>query len=332
MSNRQIICPMSWGSGAYIANRYLEQYIPEYKLESYHPCWTLMPFALPLVASTKNAALIHTTPAYASFFHRKSTPLIITFQNYFIDPWMRSYSSFAQRIHYSTDLRLWIRRAVKKAHTITAVSKFTARLIQHDLCATRPIRIIYNSVDLGSFTPKQCFAPNRKEIRVFYSGNLSRRKGSQWLLSIAKQLKKNICIYYTQGLRTRSRLPIYPQLKSIGPVSFEEMPERYREMDILLMPTVREGFSLSVLEAMAGGLPVVASDCSSLPEQIENGKGGFLCPVGDVKAFADKINFLADSSKLRREMGEYNRCKVERFFSVHKMVKQYKELFEEVLS
>ena len=55
------------------------------------------------------------------------------------------------------------------------------------------------------------------------------------------------------------------------------------------MPTVREGLSLAVLEAMACGLPVVASACSSLPEQIDNGMGGFLCPVGDVVAFAEKI-------------------------------------------
>jgi glycosyltransferase involved in cell wall biosynthesis len=102
-------------------------------------------------------------------------------------------------------------------------------------------------------------------------------------------------------------------------------------MDILLMPTVREGFSLSVLEAMASGLPVVASDCSSLPEQIDNGNGGFLCPVGDVNAFAEKINFLADSPKLRREMGEYNRAKVEKMFTLDRMVKEYQELFDEVL-
>jgi L-malate glycosyltransferase len=332
MSNRQIICPMSWGSGAYIANRYLEQYMPEYHIKSYNPYWTLMPFILPMVVSTKKANLIHTTPDYAAFFNKKSTPLIITFQNYILDPWMRSYSSLAQKIHYITDLRLWTRLAIKKAHTITAVSKFTAHLVQHDLGITRPLRIIYNSVDINCFTPKQSLAPNRKEIRVFYSGNLSRRKGSQWLFFIAKHLKGNICIYYTQGLRTHSKLPLDPRLKSIGPVSFDEMPERYREMDILLMPTVREGFSLSVLEAMASGLPVVASNCSSLPEQIDDGKGGFLCPIGDVKAFADKINLLSDLPELRRKMGEYNRCKVERYFTTRQMVKKYKELFEETLN
>jgi glycosyltransferase involved in cell wall biosynthesis len=83
---------------------------------------------------------------------------------------------------------------------------------------------------------------------------------------------------------------------------------------------------------MACGLPVVANNCSSLPEQIDNGKGGFLCPVGDVKALAEKINILAESPELRREMGEYNRIKVEEMFSLEKMAKGYRKLFEEVLT
>ena len=89
---------------------------------------------------------------------------------------------------------------------------------------------------------------------------------------------------------------------------------------------------LAAAEAMSCGLPVVASNCSSLPELIDDGKGGFLCPVGDVEAFAEKINLLADSPKLRHEMGEYNRSKVEELFTVERMVNEYKDLFEQVLS
>ncbi|HOH18628.1 MAG TPA: glycosyltransferase family 4 protein, partial [Bacilli bacterium] len=100
----------------------------------------------------------------------------------------------------------------------------------------------------------------------------------------------------------------------------------------LLFPTVREGFGLAAAEAMACGLPVVATDCSSLPELIDEGNGGFLCPLGDVDAFTYKINLLAENPQLRREMGEYNRAKVEKMFTLERMVNQYKELFEEVLS
>ena len=332
MEKRRIVSPMATGNGAFVAHCLLESHLEEYKVVDYHPYLTLFPFLLPASASTKGADLIHTTPDYARFFYRESIPMVITFQNYVLDSWMRSYSSLAQKIHYVTDLRLWTRMALKKAHLVTAVSNFTAQLVKQDLNISCPVKVIYNGVDINHFTPTTPSKQFHKEVRVLFSGNLTRRKGAQWLPSIAKKLKENVQIFYTHGLQTKNIFKPMPNLESIGSVPFDKMPNRYRQMDLLLMPTVREGFSLSVLEAMACGLPVVASNCSSLPEQIDHGIGGFLCPVGDIEAFAEKINLLADSPKLRHEMGEYNRSKVEKMFTIDRMVKEYQELFEEALS
>jgi glycosyltransferase involved in cell wall biosynthesis len=328
----RIISPMGKGSGAYVIHRILERQIPGYRVVPYHANWTLFPFLLRFVAPIKHARLIHTVPDYARFFYRKSLPLVISFQNYVLDIWMRPYCSFLQKIHYATDLRIWTRSAIKKSQKITAVSRFTADLVRKDMRLSDPVDIIYNGVDADHFTPNPVKRNDQKEIRVFFSGNLTRRKGAHWLPEIANHLNNNIKIYYTQGLRTRSVLPDLPNLRSIGAVEFEQMPARYRQMDILLMPTVREGFSLAVLEAMASGLPVVASHCSSLPEQINEGKGGFLCPVGDAQSFADRINLLADSPKLRTEMGGYNRNKVEKHFTTGKMIAAYKNLFKTLLN
>lgn len=87
---------------------------------------------------------------------------------------------------------------------------------------------------------------------------------------------------------------------------------------------------MAVLEAMACGLPVVASDCSAIPELLDDERGGFLCPVGDTVAFADRINMLAESVKLRREMGAYNREKASRQFPLEKMTTAYQRLFSEL--
>ena len=329
----KITSPMATGNGAYIIHQILGNKIPNYHICGYNPYWTLCPPALPFLCRRQGIPdIIHTTPDYAGFFYRKSIPLVITFHNYVLDRWMRPYSSWLQRIHYTTDLKLFTRLALKKAHTITAVSQFTARLVQQDLKKTFPVRVIYNGVDTNKFTPASTYDSSPKEIQVLFSGNLTRRKGAHWLPLIAKRLKKNIRIYYTQGLRTKKAMPSITGLESIGAVPFKEMQALYRQMDILLMPSVREGFGLAVAEAMACGLPVVASNCSAIPELINDGKGGFLCPVGDVAAFAEKINFLADSPQLRHEMGEYNRSKVEKMFTLERMVKEYRELFEKVLS
>ena len=328
----RIISPMATGNGAYVLHRLLEKHIQEYRVSGYNPYWTLFPFALSYAASTRGADLIHTAPDYAKFFYRKSVPLVVTFHNYVLDRWMKPYSSPLQKFHYATDLLMWTRMVIKKTHTITAVSHFLARMARRELNLSCPIQVIYNGVDVNQFSPVHSSRVSSKEVRVFFSGNLTRRKGARWLPSISKQLSKNVHLYYTQGLRTRNIFPSETGLYPVGSVHFEDMPDRYNEMDILLMPSVREGFGLAIAEAMACGLPVVASNCSAIPELIDDGKGGFLCPVGEVETFAEKINLLADSPTLRREMGEYNRSKVERYFTVQKMVKKYDELFEEILN
>ena len=322
---------MPTGSGAYIVHSLLDKHIPEYRLIGYNPYWSLFPLSLPLTVPTKGADLIHTASDYARFFYRKSIPLVITFHNYVLDRWMKPYCSVAQKIHYATDLRLFTRLTLQKAHIITAVSHFTAEIVKQDLNISRPIKVIYNGVDVNQFTPAYPSRPGSNDFRVFFSGNLNMRKGAHWLPSIVRRLKKNTRIYYTQGLGSQINLPVNAGLQSIGSVPFKDMANRYRQMDLLVMPSVREGFGLAVAEAMACGLPVVASNCSAIPELIDNGKGGFLCPVGDVKSFAEKINLLAESPKLRREMGEYNRWKVEKYFTIDRMVKEYQDLFEEVL-
>jgi glycosyltransferase involved in cell wall biosynthesis len=323
---------MVTGNGAHVIHCTLEHYISRYRVLSYYPYYTYFPFAIPLVAPTGKADLIHTTPAHAIFSYRRAIPLVISFQNYVLDRWMMKYSTWSQRLHYQSDLRLWFKLAARKSNAITAVSQFTADIARQDMKLTKPVRVIYNGVDTNKFIPSASSRLSGNEVRIFFSGNLTRRKGAQWLPAIAGRLNKNIKIYYTQGLRTHHVLPSHSALQSIGPVPYEEMPSRYREMDMLLMPTVREGLCVSVLEAMASGLPVIASDCSSLPEQIVEGRGGFLCSVGDEEAFAEKINLLADSPRLREEMGEYNRARVERLFAVEQMIRGYQSLFEEVLS
>jgi glycosyltransferase involved in cell wall biosynthesis len=331
MFRPDIISPMATGSGSWIIHRLLAEHINSYHLADYDPKWTLFPWLLPAVVSTRSAHLIHTTPDYAIFFYRPSKPMVLTFHNYVLDRWMQRHSSWVQKLHYTTTLKFFSRMAVKKAHALTAVSLYTARLVQEDLNISKRVRVIYNGVDVDQFKPAASSPYSRKEVRVFFSGNLIRRKGAHWLPSIARGLGKNIRIYYTQGLRTQNNLASNSKLQPIGSVPFKDMANRYRQMDLLVMPSIREGFGLAVAEAMSCGLPVVASNSSAIPELIDDGKGGFLCPVGDVDAFSLNINLLADSPKLRREMGEYNRAKVEKMFTLDRMIKEYQDLFQEVL-
>ena len=230
-------------------------------------------------------------------------------------------------------MRLLIRidQILQKAEKITSVSQFTANLAKEHLQFDGEIQVIPNGIDTELFF-QQHHRRSSKKIKVLFSGNLTRRKGAQWLPQIAEKFNANIELLYTQGLNKTKLTLTGDNVHCIGAVPYQEMPSLYNSVDILLMPTVREGMNLAVLEAMACGLPVVTSGCSSMPELIDSGKGGFLCPIGDVKLFADRINQWADDVHLRKTMGEYNRYRIEEKFTLVKMIKEYSLLFEEALN
>jgi len=326
-----IYSPMAAGNGAYIMHRLLESAIPGYRVCAYNPWWTLFPPALYTLCHSGHPDIIHSTPDFAIFSARRHTPLVITFHGYGLDRAMRQQNSPLQNLHYSTDLKWFTRKAIQKASAITAVSRFTAELIRSDTGLQQQIRVIYNGIDEKRFFPAASRHSGEAGIKVLFSGNLINKKGANLLPEIAARLNPGISILYTSGLRGNKHLPAHPALLGTGRVPHEAMPQLYNKCDILLFPTVREGFGLAAAEAMACGLPVVTSNCSSLPELIDQGKGGYLCPPGDVAAFAECINLLADSKGLRKEMGEYNRARVEQDFTLARMVSEYRTLFSEIL-
>lgn len=325
----RVLSPMPAGNGATVVHQYLETHITGYRVAPYNPWWTLMPPALWFFSRGK-ADLIHTVADYAIFSARPRTPLVVTFQNYVLDSFMSAYSTLPQKLHYATDLRWFTHLALQRASVVTAVSHFTAGLVTRDTQFSRPIQIIPNGVDTARFVPPG-HKTSRATIRVLFSGNLTLRKGANFLPAIAGRLPRGVEIVCATGLRGGTMPLSAPNIRVIGRVRHADMPALYQDVDLLLMPTVREGLSLAVLEAMASGLPVVATNCSSLPELIHDGRGGFLCELGNVEEFADKIAFLADAPDLRRQMGDYNRARVEREFTLQHMVSSYRMLFESVL-
>ena len=319
---------MSTGNGAFVVHKQLETCIDEYSLHPYHPSFSLFPPLLPLFGC-KRADIIHTTPDYGIFYKKRNSRLVLTFHNYVLDQFMHSYSSFLQNLHYKTDLKLFTRLSLQRADVLTSVSKFTANLVKQDMGLDQEIRVIYNGVDESKFVPAG--STNKgPEIKVLFSGNTSRRKGFNFLPELLPYLNKNIRIIYATGLRKNNPKFVSSRMVNLGSIPHEKMPSVYQKADILIFPSIREGFGLSVAEAMSCGLPVVAFNDSSLPELIDHGVGGYLADMNDAEKFSDYINTLAESPGLRAQMGEYNRNKVEEKFTHEQNGRGLPFLFEEV--
>ena len=110
-----------------------------------------------------------------------------------------------------------------------------------------------------------------------------------------------------------------------------DVPDVMRGLDCFVLPSLAEGISNTILEAMACGLPVIATDVGGNSELIEAGKTGVVVPAGDVPAMAREIIGLAKQREKARTMGLNGRKKVEQTFSMTAMVKQYQDLYDRCL-
>ena len=111
----------------------------------------------------------------------------------------------------------------------------------------------------------------------------------------------------------------------------QDVPEILAAAHVFALPTNWEGFPLSILEAMRGGLPVVASDVGGVSEGILDGTTGFLVPRGDVTAFRDRLDCLLRQPAVRRQMGAAGRRRYEAEFTLDTMTRETVAVYRRVL-
>src|SRR5262249_22552546 len=105
-------------------------------------------------------------------------------------------------------------------------------------------------------------------------------------------------------------------------------PEQFlNALDVFVLNSHSEGMSNTILEAMACGLPVVATPVGANPMLIANGETGYLVADRDIPALASALTVLASDRSLRQTMGNAGRCRVVRCFSIEKMVQEYSEMY-----
>lgn len=105
-----------------------------------------------------------------------------------------------------------------------------------------------------------------------------------------------------------------------------------RILDLFVLSSTSEGISLTLLEAMAAGLPIVATKVGGNPEVVIDGTTGFLVAPKKPAEMAEAIYNLLSDKKLAREMGDAGKKRVEEKFSLERMAKEYKEVYEECLA
>ena len=108
----------------------------------------------------------------------------------------------------------------------------------------------------------------------------------------------------------------------------EDVPQMLRKMDVFVLPSLGEGISNTILEAMASGLPVVATRVGGNPELVDDGVTGKIVPSADASAMADALSeYIRDINKIKKH-GDAGRARVEEIFSLSAMVRRYECIYD----
>jgi glycosyltransferase involved in cell wall biosynthesis len=176
---------------------------------------------------------------------------------------------------------------------------------------------------------------------VLFVGRLAPIKGVKYLLLAFKDVitayPDSILLIIGSGSDKREyelfaeNLGIKEKVKFLGYVSHDKLPNYYNIADVYVLPSLREEFSNTIMEAMACGVPVVATDVGGNPYLIKNGRTGFLVPARNPKALGEKILYVFNNPKEARKVS-FNAIREIRKYGDKEIGEKHKRIIRAVIS
>ena len=236
--------------------------------------------------------------------------------------------------------RIWVYRFISRwVQEYICVSKPLRRWLIEQVRVSKPVTQIYNGVDTEVYRPgpetymRQKLGISEKAFVVGIVASLNAIKDHPTLIRafnlLRQQEPESILLIVGNG-------PERSKLESLaGPGVFflgnrDDVPEIMRILDVFVLSSVNEGISNTILEAMATGLPVVASNVGGNPELVVDGVTGKLFPSGDIEALASELLAYSTSPGLRLHHGSQGRDRAISLFSIKAMVESYEAVWERV--
>ncbi len=252
-------------------------------------------------------------------------------------------------ISRSASLQGWSRKTARRANIFTVVSNNLKNYFVEELdIPEQLIRVIYNGIDTERFVPRRgrgkltdILAPanSGKDIRIMISvGRLAEAKDHLTMLNALKMLRKQRNDFHlvligdgelrsTIGRQIRS-LELSDNVTVAG--SRSDVDDLMPAGDLFVLSSKREGLPMVIMEAMASGLPVVATAVGAVPEIIRDGENGLLVPPGDPRRLAAAINTLLDNRSRAVEMGHAGRRFIVGNHSLEAIAAQYAALYSAI--
>jgi glycosyltransferase involved in cell wall biosynthesis len=177
-------------------------------------------------------------------------------------------------------------------------------------------RLIINpyGVDLQRFD-RQARTKNHQGLRVIHVGQVSVRKGVHYLVPAVEKVKGATLTLVGAIPHGMESVVSRSCTRPVGPVPGADLPSFYAAADVFCLLSIEEGLALVILQAMAMGLPVIATPNTGAEEIITDGEEGFIVEAGDSNTVTERLQWLADHEDQRVEMGLRGQAKVTEGFS-----------------
>lgn len=260
------------------------------------------------------------------------------FHPYLLSVWGDDILDFPAK----SPLHKWaVRRAIRSADYVTATSEMLGKSTRRLMNSGREVEVIPFGVDLNHYNFIK--RPARDSIHIGSVRKLMPKYGLEYLIkAVAKLISSGNNVRLTiagkgelkDRLQSMSRnLGISEYVHFTGFVENEKVVELLQQFDLFAMPSIKEGetFGVAAVEAMATGLPVVASRIGGLPEVIDHNSTGLLTEPKNVDSLAEAIKIYLDNPKLRETHGANARDKVERCYDWSRNALQIENLYKRVL-
>jgi glycosyltransferase involved in cell wall biosynthesis len=227
-----------------------------------------------------------------------------------------------------------LRRVWQRAATVVANSE-GLRQLGKNFEPRIPVKVISNGVDLEKYKP----VPRSWELpRLLFVGRVVYQKGLDLLLKALAGLRETPWQLEIVGDGPRverlkeqaADLKIEKKIFFPGWQSREELPKTYQSANLFVYPSRHEGMPNAVLEAMASGLPILATRIAG-NEELVSEETGVLVPTEDVEALAAALTSLIPNASLRQQMGAAARKRVEAQYSWRKVARAYLDLMNSVV-
>jgi glycosyltransferase involved in cell wall biosynthesis len=248
--------------------------------------------------------------------------------------------------------RFFLRRALDACDRVVLYSRLMLPeiMLYHPKLDVSKVVYIHNAVNVKRFSPEGEVSQRLMSLKegrkcVLYVGRVNEKKGVGDLIRAFEIVsnRQRDCIlavagsgdgkYVEELVKEVSRAGLDDRVYFLGPVPNREMPALMRAADIIAYATREgEGIPRALLEGMACGKPVVATEVAGIPEAVIDGVTGFVVKPRDIAALADRLSILLVDDSLRREMGLKARRHVEAEFNYDTVIPKIAALLREVAS